>query len=202
MSDAERNSRRGFITGAASLFSAGAIASNIAFACPDNSAIMTDWSLRAAAPAGVADFLSGGVWQSTNGFHRRECSFDPITQMMHVLCGETVLLGEVHDNPVHHKLRSEIVASMIYWNGRTSLMFPTIGSQESMLPKRLASYHPALIFEQIRADQQLALDQFAELRKDPKLLGGKPIFKRPRSPPRTKDSHGRACRLDGKNWIG
>lgn len=53
-----------------------------------------------------------------------------------------VLLGEVHDNPAHHRLRA--------W----------------LIERAAAARHewrPAIVFEQIRADQQPALDQFKAL---------------------------------------
>ena len=53
-----------------------------------------------------------------------------------------VLLGEVHDNPAHHRLRGWLIA----------------GALRAQPDRR-----PAVVFEQIRADQQAALDQFKAL---------------------------------------
>lgn len=50
-----------------------------------------------------------------------------------------VLLGEVHDNPAHHRVRAWLIAKALRAN-----------------PNR----RPAVVFEQIRADQRPALDQF------------------------------------------
>jgi uncharacterized iron-regulated protein len=53
-----------------------------------------------------------------------------------------VLLGEVHDNPAHHNVRAWLI--------------------EAALLAR-PGWRPAVVFEQIRADQQAALDQFRAL---------------------------------------
>jgi uncharacterized iron-regulated protein len=55
---------------------------------------------------------------------------------------DIVLLGEVHDNPAHHRLRAWLIAEIL-----------------QAQPGR----RPAVVFEQIRADQQPALDQFKAL---------------------------------------
>jgi len=54
-----------------------------------------------------------------------------------------VLLGEIHDNPTHHRARAWIV--------------------ENMAASR-RDRPPAVVFEQIQADQQAALDQFGQLK--------------------------------------
>ena len=56
-----------------------------------------------------------------------------------------VLLGEIHDNPAHHQLRANLIA---------------------LSAKRNVGWRPGIVFEQIRSDQQAALDQFQEARKD------------------------------------
>ena len=56
-----------------------------------------------------------------------------------------LIIGEIHDNSDHHDFRSKLISSFV--NNRNN--------------------KPAVIFEQIRDDQQAALDQFAELNKDP-----------------------------------
>jgi uncharacterized iron-regulated protein len=61
-----------------------------------------------------------------------------------VLPRGVVLLGEIHDNPAHHLLRAWLIR-----NSR----------------KTLQDWQPAIVFEQIRSDQQVALDQFHEARK-------------------------------------
>jgi len=53
-----------------------------------------------------------------------------------------VLLGEVHDNPAHHQVRA--------WMVKNS-------------PRTFRPWRPAVVFEQIRVDQQPALDQFKAL---------------------------------------
>jgi uncharacterized iron-regulated protein len=53
-----------------------------------------------------------------------------------------VLLGEVHDNPHHHRVRARLIAESLQAH-----------------PSR----RPAVVFEHIRADQQPALDQFKAL---------------------------------------
>jgi uncharacterized iron-regulated protein len=55
-----------------------------------------------------------------------------------------VLLGEVHDNPAHHLLRALLIAHSA---------------------KQNAGWRPGIVFEQIRTDQQAALDRFGEARK-------------------------------------
>ena len=54
-----------------------------------------------------------------------------------------VLLGEIHDNPAHHRARAWIV--------------------ENMAASR-RDWPPAVVFEQIRADQQAALGRFRHLK--------------------------------------
>jgi uncharacterized iron-regulated protein len=56
--------------------------------------------------------------------------------------GGMVLVGEVHDNPIHHKLQ----AWLIELNAKT-----------------WRDRRPGIVFEQIRVDQQPALDQFKAL---------------------------------------
>ena len=58
-----------------------------------------------------------------------------------------VLLGEVHDNPDHHRLRAWLIAEAL---------------------RSRADHRPAVVFEHIRADQQPALDRFAALRAEGK----------------------------------
>ena len=55
--------------------------------------------------------------------------------------GGEVVLGEIHDNPVHHLVRS---AAIKEFGG--------------------SAQKPALVFEQFRADQQAGLDAFADLK--------------------------------------
>jgi uncharacterized iron-regulated protein len=63
--------------------------------------------------------------------------------------GGVILLGEVHDNPEHHKLRGALL---------------------SHLATRLKQRPPALVFEHIRADQQSALDGVVEFDKSARRL--------------------------------
>ncbi|MFZ1105254.1 MAG: ChaN family lipoprotein [Hyphomicrobiaceae bacterium] len=58
-----------------------------------------------------------------------------------------VLLGEVHDNPAHHRLRAWLIAKAL---------------------RAQPDWRPAVVFEQIRADQQAALDRFEALRAEGK----------------------------------
>jgi uncharacterized iron-regulated protein len=51
-----------------------------------------------------------------------------------------ILLGEVHDNPAHHKLRARLIAEAV---------------------RAHPEWRPAVVFEQIDTDQQPALHQFA-----------------------------------------
>jgi uncharacterized iron-regulated protein len=55
-----------------------------------------------------------------------------------------VLLGEVHDNPDHHRLQAWIIENSI---------------------KADTQHRPAMVFEHIRTNQQPALDQFKTLRE-------------------------------------
>jgi uncharacterized iron-regulated protein len=59
-------------------------------------------------------------------------------------CGAITLLGEVHDNPEHHRMRGELVRRMVA-NGRA-------------LPASCG--RGAFVFEQIGAEQQMGLDRF------------------------------------------
>lgn len=61
---------------------------------------------------------------------------------------DVVILGEVHDNPLHHRLRGTVIE-------RVAKARETAGK-----PK------PAVVLEHIRTDQQAALDRFAELHRD------------------------------------
>jgi len=60
-----------------------------------------------------------------------------------------LLLGEVHDNPVHHQVRAWLIEHRI-----------KMGTSEPMVVERIRA---AVVFEQIRADQQPALDQYKTL---------------------------------------
>lgn len=54
-----------------------------------------------------------------------------------------ILLGEVHDNPAHHRIRAQIILAMEAGRG--------------------GQPRPALVFEHIRADQSLAITSFRAL---------------------------------------
>jgi len=56
-----------------------------------------------------------------------------------VLPQRILLLGEVHDNPMHHQVRGWLIENSA---------------------KAILEWRPAIVFEQIRADQQPALEQF------------------------------------------
>ena len=75
------------------------------------------------------------------------CQRTPLQQLIAdvwviIRAGGFVLLGEVHDNPEHHRVRGDIL-----WPRLDSLASPAGGST-------------AAVFEHIRADQRAALDDF------------------------------------------
>jgi uncharacterized iron-regulated protein len=55
-----------------------------------------------------------------------------------------LLLGEVHDNPIHHRLRAWVIQRNASW-------LPSLKGREA---------RPAVVFEQLNADQQVALNDF------------------------------------------
>ncbi len=65
-----------------------------------------------------------------------------------------LILGEVHDNPVHHRLRAALLEDLTR-------------DDRSVSPR----VRPALVFEHIGSDQQPALDQFAEFNRTARRLG-------------------------------
>ncbi len=71
-----------------------------------------------------------------------------------IAAGGVLLAGEVHDNLQHHALRAALIEE---------LHASEIGRQRS--------FRPALVFEHIRTDQQLALDQFADFNTNARHLG-------------------------------
>jgi uncharacterized iron-regulated protein len=70
------------------------------------------------------------------------------------LDGQIILLGEVHDNGEHHKLRGELVRQI---NAGVKASDP-----EARVP---------LVFEHIRSDQQSGLDQFNTFNAEARRLG-------------------------------
>jgi uncharacterized iron-regulated protein len=75
------------------------------------------------------------------------CTRSPLQQLIvevwgTIRGGGIVLLGEVHDNPEHHRVRGDI-------------LWPRL---EPLLPTR--DLTPGAVFEHIRTSQQLQLDQF------------------------------------------
>jgi uncharacterized iron-regulated protein len=67
---------------------------------------------------------------------------DPTEAPRMVLPEGIVLLGEVHDNPVHHRVRAWLIAETL---------------------KARPKWRPAVAFEQIDADRQEAVDRFEQL---------------------------------------
>ena len=74
----------------------------------------------------------------------QECPFGGPLREIQIPLNGVLAIGEVHDNREHHKVQA-LIAGM-------------------RAPGQVTQ--SAVVFEQIRADQQPALDQFAELRKD------------------------------------
>lgn len=73
-----------------------------------------------------------------------------------VLCNDIVILGEVHDNPSHHRWRAWLV------DQRSRL-----GAGRAMCATRtIEAASGAAVFEQIRSDQQTGLARFAALAAD------------------------------------
>ena len=68
-----------------------------------------------------------------------------------------LLLGEMHDNPAHHLLQAAAVTE-----------FAGSGSNDA----------PAIVFEQIRDDQQAGLDRFADFNRNAARLGAVGDLKR------------------------
>ncbi|MEQ1649882.1 MAG: ChaN family lipoprotein, partial [Hyphomicrobiaceae bacterium] len=86
--------------------------------------------------------LVGHLWRRDAPTEVTPCGPDAYRTLLSELdatlgAGGVVLLGEVHDNAEHHKLRGALLSD---------------------LASRLKDRPPALIFEHIRADQQTALD--------------------------------------------
>jgi uncharacterized iron-regulated protein len=101
--------------------------------------------------------LAGKVWIRGQWIDEKAGSscdhhpvFDVVADVLEVIkSGGVAVLGEVHDNPAHHKLRAEILS------GHSWL----VASAEGV--GRVPT--PGVVFEHIRTDQQPALEQFRQL---------------------------------------
>lgn len=92
------------------------------------------------APPGTHALAGRAVFPAAPNFDR--CTVDDIANWLVASSAPTaIILGEVHDNPIHHKLRAAIIDRVA-------------GSLRDR-----GALHPAIVFEHIRADQQPALDQ-------------------------------------------
>jgi uncharacterized iron-regulated protein len=97
------------------------------------------------------EILAGGQVKSHRG--ERGKLLLPVSSLFKIrLPPGIVLLGEVHDNPDHHRLRAWLIAE-------------ALRAQSDRRP-------PAVVFEHIRADQQAALDRFQVLRAEGKGTAG------------------------------
>lgn len=68
-----------------------------------------------------------------------------------VACGTVTVLGEVHDNPIHHRWRAWLIEAARKGADRPA----------DCNPRGIAAGGGAAVFEHIRADKQPALDSFA-----------------------------------------
>ena len=77
------------------------------------------------------------IWSALDGRFVTEAAF-----LSELRKAPIVLLGEVHDNPMHHALRGSAIGKLVRSGPRRA---------------------PAVVFEQIRLDQQPVLEQFKEI---------------------------------------
>lgn len=106
------------------------------------------WAVGSTGHPLVGELLVAGT-PYRKAFQAGECITPPATYLRSLVADErpdVVLLGEVHDNPIHHGYRS-------LW---LNLPWQTPDGAHARPP-------PAVVFEHIRADQQEALDRFAAL---------------------------------------
>jgi uncharacterized iron-regulated protein len=114
--------------------------------------------------------LMGRVWDGAKGalvdepvddFRRGSCSdpgYGAVIKALHD--ADIAYLGEVHDNAAHHQLRGDLVDA------------PAAAAKQNF------EWHPSgIVFEQLRVDQQLALDKFAELKASTPDQATLPEFK-------------------------
>lgn len=138
---------------------AGACQPHAADLFPGVQQLSEQWSLKSGHP------LAGKVWRRGEWTEQKAGSscdhhpvFDVVADALEVIkSGGVAVLGEVHDNPAHHKLRAEILS------GHTWLV--TSAEGVGRVPT------PGVVFEHIRADQQPALDQFTEFNAKSRRLG-------------------------------
>lgn len=85
--------------------------------------------------------LAGQIWPADGG---QAITAEELLQAL--AASDVVLLGEVHDNPDHHRLRATII-------GKLARDQQQAGEEDT-------TKAPALVFEHIRADQQAVIDTF------------------------------------------
>lgn len=110
-----------------------------------SSASLHDWQ----SPFGQDHPLAGTVW-SVQGGQRMNIYLEELQYSE--LHAPWLLIGEVHDNPDHHRIQRKLIESQIR-----------------------AGHYPALIFEQFDQEQQSLIDEY--LRKDLTTLEMKSEFK-------------------------
>jgi len=94
--------------------------------------------------AGTFYVASSDIWGSDRRLYPISAKFQGFLWFPMVLGkrGGFLLFGEVHDNPVHHQLRAWLI---------------------NLHAKPRREWRPGVVFEQIRADQKVALDRFKAL---------------------------------------
>lgn len=94
--------------------------------------------------------LAGTIWSvKTN----RPASRDELVDVL--ATSPLVLLGEVHDNADHHRLRAALIGRM--------------ASRRRVAQADVGKTGPAIVFEHIRADQQPVIDAFLSAKTEPSV---------------------------------
>ena len=83
-------------------------------------------------PVTVDDANEHRIWDSSQNSH-----IDKSTLIDRLLSADYILLGEIHDNPVHHQIQEEVLEAVVNHGGK-----------------------PALVMEMLDIDEQPAIDQF------------------------------------------
>ncbi|HXF53108.1 MAG TPA: ChaN family lipoprotein [Hyphomicrobiaceae bacterium] len=115
---------------------ASSLAVALAVCCSAAADVYREWPESWRSPLAAGHPLLGRIWSP------REAQFIARQRLREALAATpVVLLGEVHDNPDHHRIQAWAVGAVAEVAKSGSL---------------------AVVFEQIRADQQHAVDRFAQ----------------------------------------
>lgn len=140
----------------------------VSLAIADNRTVVPDWPGEWRAPELLDHPLAGRIWsRAQGGFVSAE------DYGLHLAKSRFVLLGEVHDNPDHHRLQAWAIDAVIRLRGARAV---------DVVPQM-----NAVAMEMLSADEQEAIDRF---------YGRNARVPRPRTPA----DFGRLVKWDKLGW--